>query len=134
MEERHVNTVLLCEAMQLDLNTLQGPSCRQITTILRTVGIADHDRLAISTSNDMLSVHFSAEGVAQDLASVLKIVDRLKQWDNRQMKILVLRTSPIHSFAPLPKPQYGQQIAGLLCHANDMATQRLHAKPTGRTA
>ena len=79
VEEHDADACFAREPGQCDLGLLQRPARRDKTTILRTVGITEHDDLTITARRKMCAIQAIGEQRAHDVFGGIKIVDGLEQ-------------------------------------------------------
>lgn len=121
MEERQADAVLGGHLQQFHLGPLQAPARGGDAAVLATVRIAQHHHLHIPARGQVRAVDRVGQQVAQGVGATLEVVHRFEQRGDIQRH----RAGVVDQPAPTGQGQYGEHVAAVVRHRNDVAAQRV---------
>ena len=130
MEEGDLHVPRCGRFVEPFLRCLEAPTGGQVATVLRAVGVADHDNLPVAPAGQMGGVVVLIEDLGEGFVAVGEVVDLLKQrHDGDVGRGHVLAAGQRPPLGPAPQPEHGEDVGWSPREADDRPPQALRAEP-----
>src|SRR5690606_27120586 len=124
VEQAEIDVVPAAHTPERILRAVQRPVGHPVATVLVAVRVAEHQLLEPAPRLELHGVYAIPEQRAHVVAGVREVLDRLEEGHEVEV---ALESVPSQSHqAALPCEQHGlEQVADLVCHADDEAAHRV---------